>query len=90
MEPGTYAYNSYHTLLKSGYPLERLDAAGIKKRFPSWHENVYNDGYYNSKAGISYDLTKTLFYKDGQKVVALLANGLKKRKAKESNLLQDK
>jgi hypothetical protein len=51
MQPGSFAYNSYQTLKKNGYPLERLDAAAIKKRFPVWGEQVYVDGYYNSKAG---------------------------------------
>jgi len=53
MEPGSYAYESFHTLQKYGYPIERLQGEALGKKFPKWNSNgiVYTDSYFNTKGG---------------------------------------
>lgn len=51
MAPGSYEYESYHSLLTRGYPVERLDSTEIARRFPAWNVEVYVEGYFNPRAG---------------------------------------
>jgi glycine/D-amino acid oxidase-like deaminating enzyme len=51
MLPGSYEYESYHSLLARGYPVERLDGTEIARRFPAWNSEVFVEGYFNPRAG---------------------------------------
>jgi glycine/D-amino acid oxidase-like deaminating enzyme len=51
MRPGMFEYDSYTLLTQRGHPLERLDSAALRKRFPAWNAEPYVDGYYNPRAG---------------------------------------
>lgn len=51
MAPGGFEYESYQLLLKRGHRPERMDSAGIKRRFPAWNSDLYVDGYYNPEGG---------------------------------------
>ena len=53
MEPGTFAYESFQTLKKFGYPIERITPEIMKSKYPKWsqHETQYRDGYFNKQAG---------------------------------------
>lgn len=50
---GDYMNDSYNTLQKKGYPLERLTAEQIKTKYPLWNSKdiVYQDAYVSKKAG---------------------------------------
>lgn len=50
MAPGSFEHESYSVLTRRGHPLERLDQAAIRRRFPAW-EGHYVDGYYNPLGG---------------------------------------
>lgn len=47
--PGGFEHDSYAMLTSRGHHLERLDAHGIRARFPAMHGFV--DGYYNAQGG---------------------------------------
>lgn len=49
--PGSYEYESYHSLLARGFPVERLDGTEIARRFPAWNVEVFVEGYFNLRAG---------------------------------------
>lgn len=51
MSEGGFELQSYRTLLRRGYPLERLDAAGIARRFPVLAQSGHVDGYHNPRGG---------------------------------------
>ncbi len=53
MQPGEYEYESYQLLKQRGHPVERLDSAEIRKRFPAWNADLYPDGYLNLQGGWS-------------------------------------
>lgn len=53
MQSGEYEYESMSLLQKRGHPVERLDSAAIRKRFPAWNADVYPDGYLNPQGGWS-------------------------------------
>jgi len=53
MEPGEYEYESYQLLKRRGHPVERLEAAEVRKRFPAWNADIYPDGYLNPQGGWS-------------------------------------
>lgn len=48
---GGFENESYRLLSERGYPLERLDAAGIAQRYPVFAEGKYEEAYFNPKAG---------------------------------------
>lgn len=51
MEVGSVERRSYDLLTAAGWPLERLDAAAIARRFPMWDAGHYTDGYFNPYGG---------------------------------------
>jgi sarcosine oxidase / L-pipecolate oxidase len=51
MRPGEFEHDSFALLAARGYPLERLDAAAIARRFPAWAAERFSDGYYNPVGG---------------------------------------
>ena len=51
MQPGSFEHDSYHTLVKRGHALERLDAAAITAHFPAYRTGVHVDGYFNPAGG---------------------------------------
>ena len=51
LEPGTYEGDSFALLRQRGHAADRLDAEGIRKRFPAWAAGVYIDGYFNPQGG---------------------------------------
>ncbi|MEX1143411.1 MAG: FAD-dependent oxidoreductase [Anaerolineales bacterium] len=63
MEPGEYEYESFRLLQRRGHPVERLDSAQLRRRFPAWNADIYPDGYLNPQGGWS----------PSGRVVALLA-----------------
>lgn len=62
--PGTFEGDSLATLQARGYPVERLDARAILRRFPAWRPETWIDGYVNPRAG---------WAESGRVVAALLA-----------------
>lgn len=51
MAPGSFEHESHRLLTARGYPLERLDAAEIRRRFPAWRGHT--DGYFNPVGGFA-------------------------------------
>jgi len=51
MAAGTFEYESYRVLTSLGFPLERLDAEDIARRFPAYRPGEYVDGYFNPRGG---------------------------------------
>lgn len=62
--PGSFEGDSFSALSARGHHLERLDAAGIVRRFPRWAAGRYVEGYYNPQGG---------FAESGRVVAALAA-----------------
>ncbi|MFN0152643.1 MAG: NAD(P)/FAD-dependent oxidoreductase [bacterium] len=51
MRAGEFEGDSYATLTRRGYALERLDARALAARFPAWRAAPYPDGYINPRGG---------------------------------------
>ena len=51
MRPGGFEHDSWKVLSELGHPLDRLGPGELNRRFPSWSEERYPDGYYNHRAG---------------------------------------
>jgi glycine/D-amino acid oxidase-like deaminating enzyme len=51
MRPGGFEHDSYETLTARGHALERLDGAGIARRFPAFRPGALVDGYFNPAGG---------------------------------------
>ena len=51
MVPGEFEQDSYDLLSGRGFPLERLAAGDLARRFPHWNSEYYIDGYFNPTAG---------------------------------------
>jgi glycine/D-amino acid oxidase-like deaminating enzyme len=51
MAPGGFEYESLQLLVKRGHPVQRLDAALVRQRFPAWNGDFAVDGYYNPQGG---------------------------------------
>jgi glycine/D-amino acid oxidase-like deaminating enzyme len=51
MSPGGFEHDSWRVLCERGHAPERLDAASIGRRFPAWSTGVFEDGYFNRRAG---------------------------------------
>jgi glycine/D-amino acid oxidase-like deaminating enzyme len=51
MQPGSFELESYRLLQKRGHRVERLDSDELKRRFPAWNAEMYQDGYFNPRAG---------------------------------------
>lgn len=63
MRPGGFEFESFKLLTAQGEQLQRLDSAGVARRFPSWAAEKYPDGYLNPTGG----------WAESGKVVAWLA-----------------
>lgn len=75
MSPGDYEYENYHSLLRRGFSVDRLDSKQIETRFPAFNPRLYVDGYYHSDAGYveSGVVVSALLAKAEQAGVAVLA-----------------
>jgi glycine/D-amino acid oxidase-like deaminating enzyme len=51
MTPGTFEYDSFHTLKDRGYDPPRIDAATLREQYPAWNAARYPDGYLSSRGG---------------------------------------
>ncbi len=51
LEQGGYEGESYETLTREGWPLQRLSSRSLAARFPGWNSDYYIDGYFNPRAG---------------------------------------
>jgi glycine/D-amino acid oxidase-like deaminating enzyme len=51
MTPGGFEHHSWRVLCERGHGPERLDAATLARRFPAWSTGVFQDGYFNRRAG---------------------------------------
>jgi len=51
MDPGGFEHDSYETLRRQGFDLERLNADEISRRFPAYKRDVYVDGIFNPVGG---------------------------------------
>ena len=51
MAPGSFEYDSFHTLRDRGYDPPRIDPATLRKRHPAWNGDRYPDGYFSTRGG---------------------------------------
>ena len=51
MAAGSFEQDSYSLLTGRGFPLEKLAAGDLAKRYPNWNADHYIDGYFNPRAG---------------------------------------
>lgn len=51
VEEGGYEEQSYQTLTREGWPLQRLSSASLASRFPAWNADYYINGYFNPQGG---------------------------------------
>lgn len=51
MAPGGFEFESHALLRARGLPLERMNPARLRERFPAWNAARYRDGYFNPRAG---------------------------------------
>jgi len=53
LQEGSYVHESYVTLTKYGYPIERLNGTELRNKFPQWNtkNEIYKDNYFNPVAG---------------------------------------
>ena len=51
LESESYEGDCYRLLRSRGQRLERMDRVGLRKRFPAWRAEGYEDGYYNPTGG---------------------------------------
>lgn len=64
MQPGDFEYESFKQLERRGRKVERVNATGLRDRFPAWGRNVYQDGFLHVEAG---------YVESGRVVATLLA-----------------
>jgi glycine/D-amino acid oxidase-like deaminating enzyme len=53
MAEGGFEHESFVRLVRRGHPVERLDAAAVRARFPAWSTGAYVDGYWNPLGGFA-------------------------------------
>ena len=51
MKRGDFEYESFKTLQRRGYKIERMNSARLWKRFPAWNPELYQDGVLELEAG---------------------------------------
>lgn len=51
LEPGTFEGDSYRKLTERGVPVQVLEPAEIRARFPAWTPDGYAVAYFNPRAG---------------------------------------
>ena len=51
MKHGSFEYESFRLLQERGHKVDRLNSAELKRRFPAWNAENYQDGYFNPRAG---------------------------------------
>jgi glycine/D-amino acid oxidase-like deaminating enzyme len=69
MEPGDFEYESCQVLEKRGHKFERINSAQLRKRFPAFNAERFQDGFFDPDAG----------YVESGHVVAALAERAKSR-----------
>jgi glycine/D-amino acid oxidase-like deaminating enzyme len=67
MKPSDFEYESFKMLEKRGHKIERMNSAGLWKRFPAWNPEFYSDGVLELEAG----------YAESSRVVAILSERAK-------------
>jgi glycine/D-amino acid oxidase-like deaminating enzyme len=73
---GAFELDSFEVLTDRGHPIDRLHAADIAARFPTWSER-YVDGYYNPQGGWAESGEVTLrFAKAAQVAGAVFRRGV--------------
>ena len=63
MEPGDFEYESCKVLERRGHKFERINSAQLRKRFPAFNAERFQDGFFDPDAG----------YVESGRVVAALA-----------------
>ena len=51
MQPGDFEYESCRMFEKRGHQFERVDSAGVHKRFPAFAAERFHDGFFDPDAG---------------------------------------
>jgi len=51
MQPGDFEYESCKIFEKRGHKFERLNSAKLRKRFPAFNAERFDDGFFDSEAG---------------------------------------
>jgi len=51
LQPGDFELESLELLRRRGHRIERVDAAGLRRRFPAWNAELYPDGFLDYEAG---------------------------------------
>jgi glycine/D-amino acid oxidase-like deaminating enzyme len=51
MKRGDFEYESFKTLQRRGYKIERMNSARLWKRFPAWNPELHQDGVLELEAG---------------------------------------
>jgi glycine/D-amino acid oxidase-like deaminating enzyme len=51
MQPGDFEYESCKVFEKHGHKFERIDSAGVRKRFPAFEADRFHDGFFDPAAG---------------------------------------
>lgn len=51
LQPGDFEFESLELLRKRGHRIERVDTAGLRRRFPAWNADLYPDGFLDYEAG---------------------------------------
>jgi glycine/D-amino acid oxidase-like deaminating enzyme len=67
MSTGGFEYESFKMLQSRGHLPERLESAGIGRRFPAWNSTHYVDGFFHAKGG---------YAESGRVVAALLQRAM--------------
>jgi len=67
MAPGDFEYDSFTLLRRRGHKVERVNVAELRKRFPAWESDIYQDGFLDVEAG----------YAESGRVVATLVERAK-------------
>jgi glycine/D-amino acid oxidase-like deaminating enzyme len=67
LQPGDFEYESFQILQRRGHELERMNPKRLRRRFPAWNAEQYEDGFFESKAG----------YMESGRVVAALVGRAK-------------
>jgi glycine/D-amino acid oxidase-like deaminating enzyme len=51
MKPGDFEYESFKLLQQQGRKVERMNSAQLRKRFPAWNPELFQDGILEIEAG---------------------------------------
>jgi glycine/D-amino acid oxidase-like deaminating enzyme len=51
MQPGDFEYESFNLLQRHGHKVERVDVVQLRKHFPAWQNDIYQDGFVDLEGG---------------------------------------